>query len=500
MRRILTLAAAALVLCPATAAANPVIAGDHPDPSVARIGGAFYASATSGSWAPLFPVFRSTDLVSWTRVGAVLRSAPRWASGKFWAPELTAYRGRALAFYSAARHGGKPCIGVATATRAEGPWRDRGRAVCPPLGAIDAAPVRGPVGRLWLAWKQLGVGSGIYLQALDASGLRASGAPIRLVTPDAGWEHGVTEGPSFLHVGSWWYLFYSGGTCCRVPCSYAEGVARAPTLQGPYVKAPTNPVLRGNRQWKCPGHGTAIDLGARGLYLLHHAYTRADRLDERREVLLDAVTIDPDGWPAIAGRRGPAAVAPSPFGTSVTAPSDAFSDGFGGSLLTPGWEWPFDRVPRTQVGGGRLTLSCDGPERFVARQVPSGPFAVVATLDRTSIAGRASLGLAVSVAGRSRGIELAGSSLRGFVSPAGLAPRLGAISPAAPGRIIRLLLWVPGDGALAAYAAVDDGAYSPVAIGPARAGLPPTRMALTCRGHGTGGFTSARVVVRAVAG
>src|SRR6476620_9288984 len=63
--------------------ANPVLPGDHPDPTVVRAGGAFYASATSASWAPIFPVFRSADLVHWTRVGSVLQRAPAWTNGNF---------------------------------------------------------------------------------------------------------------------------------------------------------------------------------------------------------------------------------------------------------------------------------------------------------------------------------------------------------------------------------------------------------------------------------
>src|SRR5712664_2584573 len=78
---------------------NPVIAGDHPDPTIMRDGGAFYASATSASWAPIFPIFRSPDLVNWTQVGAVLPGAPRWATGSFWAPELVRWGRRVFAFY-----------------------------------------------------------------------------------------------------------------------------------------------------------------------------------------------------------------------------------------------------------------------------------------------------------------------------------------------------------------------------------------------------------------
>ncbi|MGI8564935.1 MAG: family 43 glycosylhydrolase, partial [Pyrinomonadaceae bacterium] len=42
---------------------NPVIAGDYPDPSVIRVGGDYWATVTSGDWAPHFPILHSRDLV-----------------------------------------------------------------------------------------------------------------------------------------------------------------------------------------------------------------------------------------------------------------------------------------------------------------------------------------------------------------------------------------------------------------------------------------------------
>ena len=67
---------------------NPVIPGDHPDPSIIRVGHDFWAAATSSEWSPQFPLFHSTDLVRWEPAGAVFEEQPAWAEGAFWAPEL----------------------------------------------------------------------------------------------------------------------------------------------------------------------------------------------------------------------------------------------------------------------------------------------------------------------------------------------------------------------------------------------------------------------------
>src|SRR4051794_33149644 len=44
---------------------NPVVAGAFADPSAARVDGVYWATATSTSGAPGFPLLRSTDLLHW---------------------------------------------------------------------------------------------------------------------------------------------------------------------------------------------------------------------------------------------------------------------------------------------------------------------------------------------------------------------------------------------------------------------------------------------------
>jgi xylan 1,4-beta-xylosidase len=478
---------------------NPVIAGDHPDPTIMRDGGAFYASATSASWAPIFPIFRSPDLVNWRQVGAVLPRAPAWATGSFWAPELVRWGRRVFAFYSAARRGGRPCIGVATAPRPEGPWADGGQALCLPGGTIDPAPVTDSRGSRWLVYKRMGTGSGIWAVRFSTRRLRAVGHRTKLIEPDAGWEGGVTEGPALVHRPDGWFLFYAGGHCCRPPCTYAESVARAPALLGPYVKAPQR-LLRGDSAWKCPGHGTLVDLGPRGIFLLHHAYRAGDTLDERRSVLLDPVVFGADGWPAIGQGGQPAASAPSPLGATQTPVPGLFADRFAGSALLPGWEWPFDRAPQTRVTAGGLDLTClssQAAPAFVARQVPEDRYAASATLDLRALRGSAAVGLMAHGPGRVlRGVELRSGRLRAVrIDDQGVTVGPPLSPPGALRRdaSLTLLIGVAPDGSLATYASSGRGAPVVVPPGPAASGPSPTRIALTCRGTGAARFSSIRV-------
>jgi xylan 1,4-beta-xylosidase len=502
-RTAIALAALALALATpvearaATTFANPVLPGDHPDPTIVRVGSTFYASATSASWAPIFPVFRSTDLVHWRQIGSVLPRAPAWSAGNYWAPELVRWSGRMLLFYSASRADGRrPCIAVATAPRPGGPWRDRGPALCRPGGVIDADPFTDVDGSRWLVFKQMGPGRGIYAMRFSQRRLRAVGHAHALVAPTRGWEGGVTEGPNLVHQGNGYLLFYAGGHCCRPPCSYGEGAARAPSLLGPYTKAPGNPLLVGNEAWKCPGHGTTIDLGPAGLFLLHHGYRTDDVLDRRRTSLLTRIDFAPDGWPVFGGGAGPPVSAPAPLGAAAAPAPAAFSDRFTRGALAPGWEWPFYAAPSVRTGHGLLSLGCRGAGRnpeFVARQVPVDRFTAAATV-RLPRKGGPAVGLAAHGPGRVlRGIEVRGRRVRVFRRTERKLS-LGPVVRAPVGDRVRLLIDVTPDGAVA-FSVGTAGRFTRV-TGPAEAGAPPTRVALTCRGTGTARIASIRVLAQ----
>jgi beta-xylosidase len=328
---------------------NPVIPGNVADPSVVRADGAYWAAATSGRWAPVFPIFRSRDLVRWRQVAAVFPRPPAWARGNFWAPGLAVRRGLWSVYYSASRARGKPCVAVAQARRPTGPWLDRGFVVCQAVGSIDPAAVRDAAGRRYLIWKRMGAGSGIYGARLSRSGRRLVSRPVRLVVPNAEWEEGVTEGPDIVRHGDRYMLVYSGGHCCRPPCTYAVGVARARRVLGPYVKDSANPVFRGGNGWKCPGHGTLVRAPGGALAFLHHAYRDDDVLDIHRQALLDPVGWDAHGWPAFGDGGAPVAAGPADDDLRL-------EQRFGGAVLDPGWQWPYDGPPSVRVGGGLLRV------------------------------------------------------------------------------------------------------------------------------------------------
>lgn len=351
--------------------ANPVEAGDFPDPSVIRVGRDYWASATTSEWAPEFPILHSRDLINWEVVGAVFQRRPEWAVGSFWAPEISQDRGRFFVYYVARKKGGSLCAAVASASRPQGPYRDHGPLVCQEVGSIDPFPVTDENGHRYLLWKEDGNSvskpTPIWAQRLSADGTRLVGERKELFHNDRPWEKHPTlpygdlvEGPAVVRRNGWFYLFYSGNFCCARECAYAVGVARSRKLLGPWEKYSKNPIMEGNGDWRCPGHGTVVEDERGRTWFMYHAYRQNDFVYVGRQAMLDEVTWGADGWPSINEGRGPSAVARSPYDTRDTKTELRFFDDFLSTTLHPGWQWPQGNEPAFRVDaarGGWLVLS-----------------------------------------------------------------------------------------------------------------------------------------------
>ena len=370
---------AMLTICGAYAQpSNPMLPGDHPDPTIIRVGNTYWTTSTSGNWAPQFPLYRSADLHHWTAAGVVFPQTPAWATGDFWAPELVADGGRVLLFYVARKRGGSLCVAVATAPTPPGPYTDHGPILCEPDGSIDPSFVRDENGQPFLIWKEDGNSIGkptpIWAQPLSADLLHLTGSRTQLLVNDpTSWEGGVVEGPFiFSHQGQF-FLFYAGNACCGVKCNYAEGVARASHLLGPWTKDPRNPIIPPNGAWKCPGHGTAVHTAAGADYLLYHAYPSAGTVYLGRESVLDRITWTADGWPVVNSGRGPSGgnVADRP-----EPPQVAFQDNFDHQQLDPEWKWPIGHPPAFRLGKAQLTIepANDGQPVFIGRSLTANGY------------------------------------------------------------------------------------------------------------------------------
>lgn len=360
--------------------------GDHPDPSVVKIGDTYWASATTSNWLPAFPLMKSHDLVHWQREGAVFNSPPAWADYYLWAPEISYENGKVYIYYAAHKKGGNLAVGVASADRPEGPYTDHGPLVGQADGSIDAFPMRDEHGKLYLIWKEdansVNRPTPIWAQEMNEARTALVGEKTELFRNDRKWEGNLVEGVSILKHNGYFYAFYAASACCGASCTYGIGVARAKNLLGPWEKSPSNPLLTSAGEWTCPGHGTPIEKDGR-FFFLHHAYDKKTSIFTGRQGVLTEFRFTPEQWVAFIPEKQ----------TPAVAPPDV-KDNFSGKKLSSQWEWSVFTPPQYRLGGA-LELTATNEGAYLAVPITSGDLEATTVLDvaRTrSSAGIAAIG------------------------------------------------------------------------------------------------------------
>jgi len=326
-----------------------VLPGDHPDPSVVKIGDEYWAAGTTSNWFPAFTLYRSRDLINWKAAGHVFTKMPDWAGYYMWAPEITYDNGKVYVYYTARKKEGSLCIAAAVADRPEGPYRDLGPLMCQKDGSIDAFPVRDENGKLHILWKEDGNSAGkptpIWAAEMKEDRTALVGEKKELFRADMPWERGLVEGVSVIKHKDYFYAIYAGAACCGRTCSYGTGVARSKNLFGPWEKYPGNPVLTDNSEWKCPGHGTPVEKDGR-FYFLYHAYSTGSSVYAGRQGLLNEFEFTPDGWLRFLNTTN---------GTNSVKPRNT-NDHFSTGTLSDGWHWSIFQKVRYAVAGNTLQL------------------------------------------------------------------------------------------------------------------------------------------------
>lgn len=267
----------------AAVAEAPVLlgAGDAADPHVVRVGSDYFLYTTMRGWTTV-PVWRSSDHATWTFAGDALPVLPGWADwGYAWAPGVVEVDGRFVLFFTTRDAGsGRQVIGVADATRPEGPFSPRGDgpivADVAAGGSIDAYPFRDADGALYLYWKvdanSVGSPTSLWGARLRADGLALASTPVRLLVEDAAWEHPTVENPAMVLGADGHLLFYSGGWW-ESP-DYGIGVASCAGPLGPCTKRTVAGAWE-TRRWAYVGiGGGAFFTDERGaVHLAAHAWT-----------------------------------------------------------------------------------------------------------------------------------------------------------------------------------------------------------------------------------
>ncbi len=333
---------------------NPIVSGDHPDPSILKDGDDYYMTFSSFDAYPGLVLWHSRDLVNWQPIGPTLFKNV----GSVWAPDLVKHGSRYYIYF--------PGIGpyrstyVIWADDIRGPWSEPIDLKNP---RIDPGHAVGPDGRRYLF---LSAG---YMVPLADDGLAIVG-PEKKVYP--GWRYPedwivegfAQEGPKILKKGDYYYQVLAQGGTAGPPTGHMIVAARSKTLEGPWEDSPYNPIVRAmsaEERWWSKGHGTLVEGPDGRWWIVYHAYERG-YYNLGRQALLEPVEWLDDGW-FRAAKYDPGRPIPKPVPASTGKHGLAFSGPFTPDRM--GLQWSFykgtdaDR-DRCRFEDGALVLRAKG--------------------------------------------------------------------------------------------------------------------------------------------
>lgn len=339
---------------------NPIMAGDHPDPSILKDGADYYMTFSSFQAYPGLVIWHSRDLINWRPVTAALKTN----IGSVWAPELCKHNGRYFLYVPSKKTTAplsKTTNWVIWADRIEGPWSEPIDLDLP--GNIDPGHAVGEDGSRWLF---LSKGDRVRL---SDDGLSRIGAPQHVYDawryPDD-WEVEAfsPEGPKITRHGGWFHMILAVGGTAGPPTGHMVIAARSRSINGPWEHHPGNPLVRttsGEERWWSRGHATLVEGPAGDWWGVYHGYENGF-YTLGRQALLAPVTWTADGWPRFGG-GDLARPLPKPKGGQSGPHGQALSDNF--STDRYGAQWTFfnpamDETARITRKEGVLHLAARG--------------------------------------------------------------------------------------------------------------------------------------------
>ncbi|MDP9046879.1 MAG: family 43 glycosylhydrolase [Bacteroidota bacterium] len=188
---------------------NPVLPGDHPDPTLLKVGNDFYHCGSTFHFNPYLPVYHSKDLVHWEVISRVLPSLKAGGvsdrpSAGIWQGAITYFYGSYWIYFSA---GGQ---WFCKAKSPQGPWSDPVQVKSNPetgnLG-YDNSIFVDDNGQPYMVIKN---GQKVNrLQALGADG-QLTGHVINLDWINARLQYSWAEGPVMCKHKGYYYYFPAG--------------------------------------------------------------------------------------------------------------------------------------------------------------------------------------------------------------------------------------------------------------------------------------------------
>ena len=336
---------------------NPIVSGDHPDPTILKDGRDYYMTFSSFSSYPGLVTWHSRDLVNWRPVGPALKKN----IGSVWACDLAKHDGRYFIYIPAIAPGQEFSIYAIWSERIEGPWSEP--VALGIRGCIDPGHMIGEDGKRYLFV------NGIRRVQLTDDGLKAAGPIEDAYSPwhyPEDWvvEAFAPEGPKLFRHGDYFYLVTAVGGTAGPPTGHMIIAARSRSIHGPWEHCPHNPIIRttsANQPWWSRGHGTPVEGPTGDWWIVYHGYENGFRT-LGRQTLLEPIEWTADGW---FRSRGADLSAPllKPKGGTAVASALALSDDFRRDRF--GVQWTFfepeaDWRQRATYRDGGLWLTAQG--------------------------------------------------------------------------------------------------------------------------------------------
>lgn len=277
---------------------NPIVSGDHADPTILKDGDDYYMTFSSFVSYPGIIIWHSRDLVNWTPIGPALHTF----IGSIWAMDLVKHDGRYFIYIPAVPfgEGGQQGIYVIWADDIRGPWSEPIDLRIP--GVIDPGHAVGEDGKRYLFV------SGISRIRLTDDGLATDGELEPAYEPwryPKDWvvEMFSPEGPKLLRRGDWFYLITAVAGTSGPPTGHMVIAARSRSIHGPWEHCPHNPLVRTvseDEKWWSRGHASLVEGPAGDWWMIDHGYENGFRT-LGRQTLMEPIEWTADGWFRVKG-------------------------------------------------------------------------------------------------------------------------------------------------------------------------------------------------------
>ena len=334
---------------------NPLMAGDHPDPTILKDGKDYYMTFSTFDSYPGLVIWHSRDLINWQPVGAALTKN----IGSVWAPELCKHNGRYFLYIPTK---GPNTSWVIWADKIEGPWSEPIDLKLP--NHIDPGHAVGEDGSRWLFL------SGGDRVRLSDDGLSRIGEAEHVYDPwryPKDWivEGFAPEGPKITRHNGWFYMITAVGGTAGPPTGHMVIAARSKSIHGPWENCPHNPLVRTTslqEKWWSRGHATLVEGPGGDWWSVYHGFENG-YWTLGRQALLDPIEWTDDGWFRMKGGDLSQPIAKPKGGTKSGPHGMKLSDDF--VTLDIGAKWNFfrpapDERSRARVANNILHLDARG--------------------------------------------------------------------------------------------------------------------------------------------